>query len=104
TNLSERDTDIKTDEFQKHGSLLVIVKFMPPNKHVEQQTFGRTSRQGKRGTSQRILNAINLAHYADFDIQKITELRDKIEANILSDFEQRELQIITLADEIFTKF
>ncbi|CAF3062131.1 unnamed protein product, partial [Rotaria sp. Silwood2] len=104
TNLSERDTDIKIDEIQKHGGLHVIVKFMSPNKRVEQETFGRTSRQGKRGTSQRILNTINLAHYADFDIQKITELRNKIEANMLSDFKQRELQIITLADEIFAKF
>ncbi len=33
---------------------------MPSNQRVEEQAFGRTARQGKRGTGQMILNGINL--------------------------------------------
>ncbi|CAF4777886.1 unnamed protein product [Rotaria sp. Silwood1] len=104
TNLAGRGTDIKTEEIEKHGGLHVIVTFMPPNKRVEEQAVGRTSRQGKRGTSQRILNVINLIEYEDFDIQKITQIRDRIETKMLCDFESCELKVITLKDELFIKF
>ncbi|CAF4971220.1 unnamed protein product, partial [Rotaria sp. Silwood1] len=104
TNLAARGNDIKTDNIKKYGGLHVIITFMPPNKRVEEQAFGRTARQGKRGTGQRIINASSLAHYENFNIQKITELRDSIETNILDDFQKRELKIITLKDELFTKF
>ncbi|CAF3841999.1 unnamed protein product [Rotaria sordida] len=104
TNLPARGNDIKTDHIEKYGGLHVIVTFMPSNKRVEEQAFGRTARQGKRGTGQRIINAASLAHYKNFNIQKITELRDNIEVNMLDDFQKRELQIITLKDELFTKF
>ncbi|CAF3169298.1 unnamed protein product [Rotaria sp. Silwood2] len=104
TNLAGRGTDIKRDEIEKHGDLHVILTFMPCNKRVEEQAFDRTSGQGKRGTSQRILNAINLSYYEDFDIQNITQLRDDIEAKMLSDFEKCELKVITLKDELFLKF
>ncbi|CAF4625097.1 unnamed protein product [Rotaria sp. Silwood2] len=104
TNLAARGNDIKTDNIKKYGGLHVIITFMPLNKRVEEQAFGRTARQGKRGTGQRIINAASLAHYENFNIQKITELRDSIETSILDDFQKRELKIITLKDELFTKF
>ena len=104
TNLAGRGNDIKTDQIEKNGGLHVIVTFMPSNKRVEEQAFGRTARQGKRGTGQKILNHANLIDYENFDIQKITEIRDKIEANMLSDFEARELKVIILKDELFVKF
>jgi hypothetical protein len=37
---------------------------MPSNQRVEDQAFGRTARQGKRGTGQMILNAENLRGYS----------------------------------------
>ncbi len=44
----------------------MIVTFIPPNQRVEDQAFGRTARQGKRGTGQMILNAARLIEYGEF--------------------------------------
>ncbi|CAF4020510.1 unnamed protein product, partial [Adineta steineri] len=57
TNLAGRGTDLKTtQDVEKHGGLHVCLTFLPKNLRVEEQAFGRTSRQGNCGTSQLILN------------------------------------------------
>lgn len=60
TNLAGRGTDIKTQNIEAFGGMHVIVTFMPPNKRVEDQAFGRTARQGNRGTGQMIINKATL--------------------------------------------
>ncbi|CAF3935562.1 unnamed protein product, partial [Didymodactylos carnosus] len=107
TNLAGRGTDIKTHEIEKYGGLHVIITFMPRNQRYEDQGLGRTSRQGSRGTGQRILNAADLNRFELFDInnlQKITNLRDRSETQMLQNFQEHELKVITLKDKLFVKF
>jgi preprotein translocase subunit SecA len=105
TNLARRETDIKTDEkIEKNGGLHVIITFMPSNQRVEEQAFGKTAIQGKRGTGQMILNAINLIQYGEFNPQAVKELRNNFETKILDEFQKKDLKIIEIKDKLFNKF
>jgi preprotein translocase subunit SecA len=57
TNLGSRGTDYQIDpDVIQSGGLFVIITYLPNNDRVEQQAFGRTARQGLRGTAQIIVN------------------------------------------------
>ena len=104
TNLAGRGTDIQADDIEHSGGLHVILIFMPNNQRVEDQAFGRTSRQGKRGTGQMILNFMNLIGYKNVNPKEVKNERDSIESKQLVEFEEKDLKIINMKDELFGKF
>jgi len=56
TNLAGRGTDIKTTQtVEENGGLHLILTSMPSNLRIEKQAYGRTSRQGNKGSGQMIL-------------------------------------------------
>ncbi|CAF1444874.1 unnamed protein product [Adineta steineri] len=104
TNLAGRGTDIQTDEIEEFGGLHVVLTFMPNNQRVEDQAFGRTARQGKRGTGLMILNLMDLIEYNNVNTKKIKFQRDINESHMLNEFQNNELKLIQIKDKLFKQF
>lgn len=105
TNIAGRGTDIKTeDDIEAKGGMHVIITFLPSNQRVDEQNSGRTARQGKCGTGQKILNAGRLLEYGNLDHKEIITKRDEEEALQLKRFQDDELGLILKKDALFYKF
>ena len=77
---------------------------MPANQRVEDQAFGRTSRQGRRGTGQMLINLSNLISYANVHPNQVKIKRDLIETQQLNEFQQNDLKLIKSKDKLFKEF
>ena len=116
TNLAGRGTDIKTSQVvEDNGGLHVCVTFLPSNLRVEEQAFGRTARQGKRGTAILIidehktkeqLNSLypEYLHKESNDIAIIKDWRNKAESARLQKVKETEIEEIGRKDELFRRF
>ncbi|KAG1928587.1 preprotein translocase subunit SecA [Pimephales promelas] len=106
TNLGGRGTDIKVDEsVNKCGGLFVLLTHFPPNRRVEKQIFGRTSRKGNPGMVQMVVNCDHLAPaYQGQSVEIMRQLREDYEIKRIQDMESDELVEINLKEKLFSTF
>ena len=99
TNLGGRGTDIQTsEEEEKNGGLHVILTYMPSNYRVLKQAFGRTSREGKKGTGQIILKNTGYNSYKEVKQEMSNNEKEEIQHI------QKKLRVLLYKDELFEKF
>jgi len=99
TNLGGRGTDLKTNqEEENNGGLHVILTSMPKNYRVLKQAFGRTSREGKKGTGQLIIYNNEYKTYSE--IVNIINENEKERIEKI----QKQLDILLFKDDLFERF
>uniref|UniRef100_A0A183C8N6 SECA_MOTOR_DEAD domain-containing protein n=1 Tax=Globodera pallida TaxID=36090 RepID=A0A183C8N6_GLOPA len=105
TNYAGRGTDIKTSaELEANGGLHVIVTFMPRNSRVERQAFGRTARQGKKGTAQLILNECEKDNDLFDQNMDIIAKRDRLVEQSFEESKKEALPKLLAKERLFKKF
>ncbi|XP_071447412.1 uncharacterized protein [Hetaerina americana] len=107
TNIAGRGTDFRTSsELEDKGGLQVWVAFLPGNKRVEDQAFGRTARQGNKGLAKLVIKRSELEKLGlDCDnFEKIKAMRDEKEVSRISYIKKVKIIELNFQDEIFEKF
>lgn len=107
TNIAGRGTDlITTDELDNNGGLHVCVAFLPCNKRVEDQAFGRTARQGRKGTAQ-ILMKQSIADSMNMECERIEFVklkRDWCENARIHNLGEKKVKELQFQDKLFELF
>ena len=103
TNLAGRGTDIKLKpEVNEGGGLFCLLTFLPRNRRVELQAFGRTARCGNPGSAQLILHAASIPHqYRQLDISTIRELRKHQETHRLNEMIKKDVKEVQIRGNLF---
>ena len=113
TNKGGRGTDIHVDEktFAK-GGLHVMLTYLPNNLRIEEQAFGRTSRNGAPGTGELILysnledekSSILTEDQAQIFIEKEKLKRDHLEFLRLTNLQQKNMIQVDVEQALLLKF
>ncbi|WP_341760877.1 DnaJ domain-containing protein [Candidatus Tisiphia endosymbiont of Thecophora atra] len=114
TNIAGRGTDFQTTkELEENGGLHVCVVFLPCNQRVEDQAFGRTARQGKKGTAQLIIKVsevknlgidIERLNDSDFTFKNIKEARNQKERERIKELQESKILELNFQDLLFSQF
>ncbi|KAL3081833.1 hypothetical protein niasHS_012775 [Heterodera schachtii] len=94
TNIGGRGTDYNANpELEQNGGMHVILTFMTNNERVQRQAYGRTARKGQEGTALLIVfNSCTI------------DVRNRFADQVMTNGEQKLLPLITLKEELFSKF
>lgn len=105
TNIAGRGTDIiASEDVERNGGLHVCITFLPKNKRVYDQNVGRTSRNGKRGTSQLIwLSSKGSIFQRQSPDDRANEELLKREKYVIRNLEER-VHDCTVTDNLFSEF
>jgi hypothetical protein len=116
TALAGRGTDFKTTpELEEEGGVHVCISYLPVNKRVLWQLYGRTSRNGNAGSAQLIINLdeaieeLQIAYpwYQNNELDNIGELfkwNDLAHKQKLLQDKVCETDMLSLKDYLFTQF
>ncbi len=108
TNIAGRGTDFKTSgELENNGGLHVCIAFLPCNKRVEDQAFGRTARQGNNGTAKLIIKKsevekLGINSYSFTDIKLVRNLREEDRIAQIKEIKILELKFQDRLFELFS--
>ncbi|XP_044261297.1 protein translocase subunit SecA-like isoform X2 [Tribolium madens] len=109
TNIAGRGTNFKTEEsLEINGGLHIYVGFLPCNLRVEGQAFGRTSRQGNKGTAQLVIRKSEVDELGIIEsnpsFTKIKQERDSLESKRLDQINNELVKELNFKDKLFKKF
>ena len=101
TNLAGRGSDLKINEtMNQAGDLHVILTYLPNNRRIEEQAFGRSARKGQHGSGQLII----IGKKTEFNVITMKVKRDELERKRIGEINQRYQTHIKIEENLFDSF